>query len=219
MFKYELHCHSTPVSACSRFSVKDMVKTYIEKNYDGIVLTNHINPMTFMKQKTSRWKDLIHYFLSDYEEALVHAGDKLTVLLGAELRLYENNNDYLLYGENIFDFLMRTEHLMHIGIQKLSPLAREAGLLLLQAHPFRDGMTITKPELLDGIEIYNAHPRHNSRNDLAALWCEKYGLLHCAGSDAHEPGDVSSGIRSEIEIKNSRTLVDVLKSGNFEIIK
>ena len=217
-FKYELHCHSNPVSACSRFAVKDMVECYIKNGYNGIVLANHINPQTFLKQPTSRWSDLMAYFLSDYEQAKDLAGDKLTVLLGAEVRFYENNNDYLLYGD-VQDFLMNCPNLMHLGIKKFSDLAREAGLLLFQAHPFRNGMTITNPDLLDGIELHNGHPRHDSRNDLAALWQKRYDLLYTAGSDAHEEGDISSGILTDIEIKNNETLLDVLKSGNFEIIK
>ncbi len=219
MFKYELHCHSTPVSACSRFQVKDMVEAYIERGYNGFVLTNHINAMTFMKQRTSRWKDLMEYYLSDYEEALRIANGRITVLLGAEVHFHENSNDYLLYGENLKEFLLKTEHLMHLGIKKFSPLAKEAGLLLFQAHPFRNGMTITNPNLLDGVEIYNAHPRHDSRNDLAKLWQERYDLLNCAGSDAHEPGDISCGILTNIEIQDSKTLVDILKTGQFEIIR
>ncbi len=219
MFKYELHCHTKPVSKCSRFPVKELVETYIEHGYNGIVLTNHINAMTFMEQKTSHWSDLMTYYLRDYEEAIRVANGRITVLLGAELRFHENGNDYLLYGENLKDFLLKTEHLMYMGIKKFSPLAREADTLVFQAHPFRNGMTITNPNLIDGIEVFNAHPRHDSRNDLAKLWQERYDLLRCAGSDAHEAGDISSGILTNIEIKDSKTLVDVLKTGQFEIIQ
>lgn len=217
-YKYELHCHSAPVSACSRISAKDMVECYIERGYNGIVLMNHINPQTFMNQQTSRWSDLMDYYLSDFEKAKQAAGDRLTVLLGAEIRFYENGNDYLLYGD-VENFLKENANLMHYGIKKFSPLAREAGLLLLQAHPFRNGMTIINPNLLDGVEIYNAHPRHDSRNDLAEFWQQRYDFLYSAGSDTHEEGDISSGILTDVEIKDYAALLEVLKTGNFEIIK
>lgn len=35
-------------------------------------------------------------------------------------------------------------------------------MLFYQAHPFRNSMKITNPELLDGIEVYNGHPGHDS---------------------------------------------------------
>ena len=218
MYKYELHCHSNPVSACSRFPVKELVKAYIDAGYDGIVLTNHINQQTFMNQRTSRWPDLIEYFLKDYKDALKYAGDRLQVLLGAEVHFYENNNDYLIYGD-IEDFILKHPTMMHYGIKKFSELAREAGILLIQAHPFRNGMSIVNPKLLDGVEIHNGHPRHHSRNDIASLWQERYHLLYSAGSDAHERGDISSGILTEVEIKDNITLLEVLKTGNFDIIK
>lgn len=217
-YKYELHCHTSPVSACSRFKVHDLVDAYIERGYNGIVITNHINSKTFAAQRTSRWKDLIAYYLSDYEEAVRYANGRLTVLLGLEVSFMESANDYLVYGVDK-KFLLKHEHMSHIGRKRFSALARKSGLLFFQAHPFRNSMTVTDPALLDGIEIYNAHPRHDSRNDIAALWCDKYGLLCSGGSDAHEIGDISSGIYTDVEIKDNATLLEVLKSGNFEIIK
>lgn len=217
-YKYELHCHTSPVSACSRFKVSDMVDTYIEKGYNGVVLTNHINSNTFRNQPTSRWKDLIDYYLSDYREAIAYADGRLNILLGLEVSFAENANDYLVYGIDE-KFLYKNEHMSHIDKKKFSERVRKSGFLFFQAHPFRNGMTITDPSILDGIEINNAHPRHNSRNDIAALWCEKHGLLYSGGSDAHEPDDVSSGIITDIEIKDNATLLEVLKSGNFEIIR
>ncbi len=217
-YKYDLHCHTSPVSFCAVHSVKDIINTYIKNGYNGVVITNHINAQTFMEQPTSRWKDLMEYFLSDYREALKVAKGKLTVLLGAEIRFHENANDYLLYGVDE-EFLLKHEHMTHVGVKAFSKLARENGVLLFQAHPFRNGMTITRPELLDGIETYNAHPRHDSRNELAELWKEKYNLLCSAGSDTHRTDDIGSGILTDIEIKDNQTLIEVLKSGNFEIIK
>ena len=141
------------------------------------------------------------------------------MLFGAEVHFYENNNDYLLYGDSL-DFLLKHPNMMQYGIRRFSEFVHnEKDLLLIQAHPFRDGMTIINPELLDGIEIYNAHPRHNSRNDLAEMWQKKYNLLYSAGSDAHESGDISSGILTDIKIDDNQTLLHVLRSGEFEIIR
>ncbi len=217
-FKYDLHCHTSPVSYCAADGVKDIIKAYISKGYNGVVITNHINTQTFMRQPTSRWKDLMKYYLSDYYNALKYANGKLTVFLGTEISFRENHNDYLLYGVTE-DFLMSNEHLMHLNIRDFSQLAHENGVLLFQAHPFRNNMTITRPELLDGIEVYNGHPRHNSRNDFAALWRDRYDLLYSAGSDTHSVDDIGSGILTDVELKDNNDLVEILKIGNFEIIR
>lgn len=46
LYKYELHCHTGCVSRCGRVEPEEIVKLYIEKGYDGIVVTDHYSPMT-----------------------------------------------------------------------------------------------------------------------------------------------------------------------------
>lgn len=48
--------------------------------------------------------------------------------------------------------------------------------MIYQAHPFRFGMKITNVKYLDGIEVCNRNIEHDSHNDIAALWAEKFGL-------------------------------------------
>lgn len=58
--------------------------------------------------------------------------------------------------------------------------------MIYQAHPFRFGMKITNVKYLDGIEVCNRNIEHDSHNDIAALWAEKFGLKKTAGSDHHQ---------------------------------
>ena len=41
MYKYELHCHTAKVSACSRMGAEELVELYLENGYDGIFVTDH----------------------------------------------------------------------------------------------------------------------------------------------------------------------------------
>ena len=91
--------------------------------------------------------------------------------------------------------------------------ARDNDILFYQAHPFRNRMTVVPPEHLFGIEVLNTHPRHDSRNDIALAWAEKYNLHKIAGSDCHQIQDVgTSAIFTDYPVKNMRDLVHVLKN-------
>ena len=106
-----------------------------------------------------------------------------------------------------------------LSLEDFCDLAHENGLLVYQAHPFRNGLTIVRPGICDGIEGFNSHPRHDSRNDIAMAWAKKYDLKMISGSDAHRPQDVAiSGIRTKEIIETSSQLMDVLRTCDYEMI-
>ena len=80
-------------------------------------------------------------------------------------------------------------------------------------------MTVIKPGIVEGIEIFNAHPGHDSRNDIARMWAEKYGYkIRTSGSDFHEISHgARGGIVTEFEIKDNVDLLKALR-GEFELI-
>jgi hypothetical protein len=61
---------------------------------------------------------------------------------------------------------------------------------------------------------------HDSRNDIAEAWANKFSLIKTSGTDFHY-ADVpaNAGILTENEITTMDELVDVLKSGNYELVK
>jgi hypothetical protein len=153
---------------------------------------------------------MVDYFLDGWRKARLAAPDGFHVLLGMEINFYENGNDYLVYGLDE-SFLYKHEDLLHMGIELFSNLSRDSGLLLYQAHPFRNQMTIVNPALLDGVEIHNGNPRHNSRNDIAAAWAQKYQLKTIGGSDFHEFEDAArGGITITERITDNASLVSCL---------
>ena len=218
-----MHFHTKNTSNCANVSAKIAVEEYIKAGYDGIVVTDHLSTSTYMKygRELLSWKKKVDFFLRGYKEALKTANGRINVLLGMELRFKtsEGDNDYLVYGITE-EFLHEHPELLNLNIKKFYKLAQENGFLVFQAHPFRVGMKVTNPNFLDGVEIFNGNPRHNSSNDIAEMWAKKYDLLVTSGSDYHEIEDLGSGgIWFDKEIKDNKQLVEELLKGEYEIKK
>jgi hypothetical protein len=96
--------------------------------------------------------------------------------------------------------------------------------LLIQAHPNRDGMTKISPDLLDGMEILNLHPGHNSRNPFTErIVRDNPHLIPTAGTDYHHSGrghEAISALRSQYLPEDSFGIADILKSRDylFEVV-
>lgn len=215
MYQFEIHAHTSEVSRCGRVAGAEMVRLYREAGYSGMVITDHVNPWTFQDLGLTGWEAKAQHFLKGYRAAKEAGGADFTVLLGAEFHFYENSNDYLVYG--LTEELLCGElddTILEWGIVRFSEFCRERGLLLIQAHPFRNNMVINPPNLVDGVEVMNGHPRHDSRNFLARAWAERYGLLMTSGSDAHQPEDAArGGILTESPILTMEALTAELRRG------
>lgn len=225
MEKYliEIHAHTDESSNCGRMPAAEAVRLYHSLGYSGIMFTDHLHRYTFKKLFKSNpkadWDDIVDCFLVGYKNALKEA-EKIPgfkVYLGCELRFDENDNDYLVFGmtekklrklKNIFEY--ETED----GIKKV----QKAGCTVIQAHPFRDGMTIIEPGILDGIEIHNAHPGHDARNDIALMWANKFGYkIRTSGSDFHGHYMPNSGIFTNVIPEDEAELQKIIVNGEFEL--
>ncbi|MCC8023449.1 MAG: transposase, partial [Clostridiales bacterium] len=189
-YRYELHCHTGESSSCSKVGARELVRRYRDASYSGVVITDHLSLPNALPGQS--WDEIVRRFLLGYQTAAAAAPEGFRVMLGMELRFHESENDYLVYGFQP-EFLYRNPDLLQWDIRKFSQTARRAGFLLIQAHPFRNGMTVCRPELLDGIEISNGNHNHDSRNDFAAAWAEKFGLIGTSGSDFHDGVDLGRG--------------------------
>ncbi len=218
-YKTELHCHSFPVSQCANTRADKVVEMYLEAGYDTIVLVNHINHCTFSGINLPTWKEKMDCFMEGYHDLQKAAeGTGINILLGAEVSLAEASNDYLCFG--VTEEFLYAEDFMSWSIAEFAQHAHNHGVLVYQAHPFRPLMRVVNPAVLDGFEIFNGHPGHNSQNTIAKAWAETYGKPGVSGSDHHADGQpVNGGIITEIEIKDNATLLDVLKSGSYTLIE
>lgn len=192
-YKYETHLHTDETSPCGRVPAEEAVRIYKEAGYTGIFVTDHYFRGFFERHPFSSWDKKIDYFLTGYKRA-VEAGYKwgLDVHPGMEIHFDENANDYLIYG---FDeqFLREYRKLYTLTLKEFRELTANKGIVIFQAHPFRRTMIPASPSLLDGVEVYNGNPRHDSSNPLAYQYAKENNLRMISGSDFHQPQDAARG--------------------------
>ena len=214
-YKYDLHVHTSPVSTCADFSPEETVKKYSDAGFDGFVLTNHFTPAGLSNYSSK--EDFVSYYLNDYYETK-SAGEKagLDIILGMEIRFPENTNDYLVYGiseddvRTCADFLASDYKTFYREFKSQSNL-------IIQAHPFRNNIVLADLDYIDGIEVYNMHPGHNSRIGIAAkLVKENPRLLITGGTDFHHEGhEGMCALCSYRKITDSHSAAEVISSRDF----
>ena len=216
--KIDLHVHTAEISGCANLSSEETIKLYADAGYDAIVITNH-----FATYNKHRFENAGYDFVKAYEACYERAkaqGEQygIRVLCGYELRFDQNDNDYLVYGMTP-ETARDCDAIFRMTPREFSSFAKERGILFYQAHPFRNHMTVVNPSYLFGIEARNGNPRHDSRNDIATHWADKFGLHKIAGSDCHQREDVGiSGIITDCDVQTIEDLVEVLKKDAYEII-
>ncbi len=212
-YKIELHAHTSPASPCGKVSPEELVERFKKYNYNSIAITNH-----FMYSENEDEQKKITGYLDDFHRA-AKAGEKagINIILGAEIRFAENNNDYLLYGFEE-DELYKINSLLKFGIDNFYRQFKNDKNIIIQAHPFRDGMFRANPESVDGVEVFNMHPHHNSRVALAARYAREHSLLATAGTDFHDPGyEGLCATMSKTPIRSASDIVELIKSQDFKI--
>ena len=219
MYKTELHCHSSDVSSCARADAAMITELFSKAGYTSLVLTNHFNSYTYNHLKSQSWSDFMDKYMAGVKNLRAAAEGKMNILLGIELRNESSCNDYLIYGLSE-EFLRKNEFFYNHSLSEIHSAVKDEGAILIQAHPFRNGMTVVNPEDLDGVEIFNGHHGHDSRNKIAAMWAEKYNLVTTAGTDFHYTHSVpNGGILTDEPVTSEKQLVEILKSGSYTLIK
>ena len=146
------------------------------------------------------------------------AKDGFTVLLGMELRHHATANDYLIYGMTE-EFIYSAGNLLLKGARDMRKFCDENGFLLFQAHPFRPFITRCNPVYLDGVEVYNGKTPLKE-NQKAENWAKNHNKIMVSGSDFHTEKHLArGGIITEKAIKSNNDLVQILKKGEFSLVK
>lgn len=222
MNKYELHAHTAECDRVAQHSGAEMVKLYADAGYSGMVITDHYFSLFYEWFKDefcpSDHKSIIDRYLRGYHSARNEAERiGFSLLCGAEVRFDNTPNDYLIYGLEEDDLytlplLNRLKNLREL----LALLPDRA--VVVQAHPFRDNMTVVSPDLLFGVEAHNGRTSP-FRNKMARDYAEHYGKVMTSGSDFHKMKDLAKGgIATERTLASSGDLVDLLKSGDYSLI-
>ena len=213
--KLDLHVHTSEVSGCGKVPAAEMVRLYHEAGYDAIVITDHL---IAGKNAEMPMDERAGWYLSGYRAAKAE-GERLglTVILGAELRFDCGHEDYLLYGITEADIapIMRDLDGGILPGDFYRRIRENGRMTLIQAHPFRPELRQAPLDELDGIEVYNGHPEHDSHNDLAMARAMRGGerFIKTSGSDAHKIHHVGrGGMIAEEPIADSLDLARCLRA-------
>ena len=223
LYKYEMHIHTSPCSGGGS-DIRDHIDTLIQKEYSGMVVTNHFYNGDTRIDRNLSWEDFVDAYRQDYLYGLEYARERdFDLLFGLEEHV-GNGQEILLYG--ITPELIAA----HPELKTPDPVAyaevvHAAGGLVYQAHPFRKAPWIIRAEplpcldQLDGIEVFNAG-NFPEMNEQAQKLADELGLSCTAGSDGHGTDTAGrAGIAACERIRTNEDLVRVLKSGDYTILK
>lgn len=221
MYKIETHLHTSHVSRCGHLDAGELAERYAGAGFGGIIVTDHFNRITFdyLGLDPAGPGDKVGAFLEGWRR-LKEEGTRrgLRVYKGAELRFDECENDYLLYGWPD-ELLSDPEAVFRMGVAAFAPLARAAGAVMFQAHPYRRSCTPAIACYLDGVEVRNTNPRHENYNDRAEEYAAQFGLPRLEGSDCHQVGDEArAGILVEELPEDSRAMAQLIRAGRYTLI-
>lgn len=216
--RVELHAHCSPASPCGDLPAREVVRIFHAAGYDGIALTNHFFPKLSQQVlgEMDKEKYLAMYFENYHEACDEGAKLGMPVWLGAELRWCNvDDSDFLIYG---VDEPMLREIYEYLDADAATFVrdCKSEKSFFVQAHPFRSYCNPVDPALLDGVEVFNMHPNHNSKPALAAQYCSGKNLCLTMGTDYHHPGHhdlCATRVRSLPG--DSFELAALLKSGDY----
>ena len=216
--KVELHSHTGESSLCGRLTAKELIELHKDADYDGIVITDHFN-----KENLNVFQgdplEQVKQWLNGYEMAK-RTGDHvgLRVFFGLEARNLVNENDYLIYGATP-KLVLNYPLLYTYSLQQISEICHKEKCLLVQAHPYRLGCMPADVKFLDGVEVYNCNPRHNSQNEKAKELADKNPqLIQIAGSDVHRKEDLAgTSVVIERNVESEIQLYEALSRKEFHI--
>ena len=220
MFKTETHIHTLETSPCGKIGAKEIVKLYYEAGYSTICISDHFKQSQFDDLGDIPWRDKVAIMFCGYYKAMCYAKKfNMNVIMSAELSLDKTvPNHYLVYGITE-KFFLKYPDICKMSIEEFSKIAKENGVFVVQAHPYRDNYHYPTPEYVDAFEVYNSNPRHTDFSSDSLKTAKEYGLYLSAGSDTHRIEDVAkSGIITEKEIKTAKDLIVAIKNRKIKLI-
>lgn len=211
-YKFELHAHSNPASSCSDLSPTELVQRCKKAGATGLVLTNHA--VWWMKEEPKEaWCAKYRKDYLDTKEAGKTQGP--SVLLGFEIHFKDSENDYLVFGFDA-DFIPTVYDWMDKTAKEFYDAFHGEAMLMIQAHPNRNNMIEMGRDCVDGYEVFNLHPGHNSRVAFSSRLHQKQGGVITGGTDFHHRDHEGSLFTCFAELpQDEKHLVRLLRSGDY----
>ena len=223
-YRYQMHTHTAPCSLCASMTPEELAEALNEGGYQGCVMTNHFMMGNTGIDRALPWNDFVKQYESDYlackEAAAKYDKD---IIFGIEENVHEML-EVIFYGVTP-DMLYEHPELAGADYKTWYEVMHSYGVLCIQAHPFRDRGYIPKPgmlplEYIDGIEVYNVCNTEKNNEDAEMYIKDHPELILISGADAHAPHLVCvSGIETKKRIRDGKDLVEVLKTGEYELLK
>ncbi len=220
-YRYETHLHTAPVSACARASVEESIRAYRELGYTGVFITNHFIGANIAREvRELPYAEQLEYYYSAYLEGK-RVGDELGVDVFFGIEISYKGTDFLVYGLDI-DWYRAHPEITEMPKKEEIRLMRDAGALVIQAHPFREASYIDHirlfPRDVHGTEVINSC-RTPEENAMAKLYSEHYGLIPFAGTDNHTGADRTTfaGMESDVRITDESDFVRRVKNGEMKV--
>ena len=223
-YKYQLHTHTFPCSACAKMTPEELIESLYQGGYQGCVMTNHFIGGNTGIDRSLSWNTFVKQYEDDYLECCRYAQKyDLDIIFGIE-EVVVAALEILCYGVTP-EMLYEHPELALAGPKEWYEVMHSYGVLCIQAHPFRERAYIPKAKLLsldciDGIEVYNAANTAKNNEEAEKSVVEHPEFILVSGADAHRAEDVCfGGIEVNRRIRNGKELVEILKSGEYRLIK
>lgn len=211
----DMHAHSSGISRCCQIPAEQVVQEVKNAGMDGIVLTNHY---VVYYAKDGEHFELAERYIKEFEYAK-RCGEKIgvKVFFGIEVTMeLEGHPHVLVYGVEP-NFILKHYKIFDYSQQELYNCVKQAGGVVVQAHPFRGNEDrLLDLNLLDGIEI-NCHPLYEGTHSEKILAiATKNNLLVTSGGDYHaDTHRAKCGMYFPDSLQNGVELGNYLKSEKY----
>lgn len=213
-YLYETHLHTSQGSACGGTRGQDYVRRYKDMGYTGIIVTDHFYNGNTAIGRHLTWEQWVEGHCRGYEEAR-EEGEKigLDVFFGWEETF--DDDDYLVYGLGK-EWLLEHPEVINWTVPQQYEEVRKYGGCVVQAHPFRDRVYISRiylsPRWVDAVEAANGS-NDRSFDALAMSYAKALNLPVIAGSDIHEHGQFATGPMFGVYLdKKMETSQDIVRA-------
>lgn len=208
ILKVDMHDHTNGVSLCAIKTPEEVIDIKIAQGYDGMVITNHIQPWYY---KPGEYPLIVEKQIKEYKRAIEYGKKKnFPVVFGCEVTISNPfYSDWLLYGINE-KFLQNSSILCEFSQKDLFELCQKNNILMIQAHPFREGHRLMDLKYMNGIEI-NCATDVPFKDKIIKIDKDN-NLILTVGTDYHGGGDLRGGLLIPETMFTNNNLVNYLKN-------
>lgn len=176
----DMHAHTSGISHCCRADARTVLETAAKAGIDGLMLTNHYQEMYVTEAGAGA---LAEKYVGEYLHTKKLADAMgMRLFFGVEVTAKRHANAHILvYGVQA-EFLQAHPEIYDYPLETMYPLVRDAGGILVQAHPFRSGGHVLDVRYLDGIEV-NCHPLYDAThcNEILRIARDEKMIVTCGG--------------------------------------